>query len=90
MSGIIGSQVSAVITSNSSKTNWLPSDAVVSLGMDKVVFIKDQSGFKTRRVVTGLTYKRSIQILSGLSMTDTVAANGQYLMDSESFIKVNE
>ncbi|WP_394772540.1 efflux RND transporter periplasmic adaptor subunit, partial [Mucilaginibacter sp.] len=86
----IGSQVSAVITSNSPNANWLPLDAVVSLGMDKVVFIKGQIGFKAHKVVTGLTQKGSIQILSGLSMTDTVAANGQYLMDSESFIKVNE
>jgi hypothetical protein len=29
-------------------------------------------------------------VLSGLQLTDSVAANAQYLMDSESFIKVKE
>jgi Cu(I)/Ag(I) efflux system membrane fusion protein len=86
----IGSQVSATIMSDSPNAKWLPSDAVVSLGMDKVVFIKRRLGFKAHKVITGLTNNKSIQILSGLSITDTVAANAQYLMDSESFIKTNE
>jgi Cu(I)/Ag(I) efflux system membrane fusion protein len=33
-------------------------------------------------------YKNMVQILSGLNETDSVAANAQYLTDSESFIKV--
>ncbi|HEK19029.1 MAG: copper transporter [Mucilaginibacter sp.] len=86
----VGSQISAVITSKNPNTSWLPSDALVSLGMDKVVFVKYLTGFKAHRVITGLTNDKSIQILSGLSVKDTVAANAQYLMDSESFIKVNE
>ena len=31
-----------------------------------------------------------MQVLSGLSTTDSVAANAQFLTDSESFIKVNK
>src|SRR5260221_2909475 len=86
----IGSQVKATIFSNSKETNWLPKDAILSLGIDKVVFIKTGGGFKTQKVETGFAYKNKIQILSGLNETDSVAANAQFLTDSESFIKVNQ
>ena len=64
-------------------------DAVLSLGIDKVVFIKASGGFKAHKIETGLTYKNQIQLLSGLNDKDSVAANAQFLTDSESFIKVN-
>jgi len=57
--------------------------------MDKVVFIKTSGGFKVHKVETGLAYKNQIQILSGINETDSVAANAQFLTDSESFIKTN-
>ena len=85
----IGSQVRATIFVNSKEENWLPQDAVLSMGLDKVAFIKTSGGFKAHKIITGLTYKNRIQILSGLEVTDSVAANAQFLTDSESFIKVN-
>jgi Cu(I)/Ag(I) efflux system membrane fusion protein len=85
----IGSQVRATIFVNSKEGTWLPKDAVVSLGIDKVTFIKTMAGFKAQKVLTGLIYKNQIQILSGLNETDSVAANAQFLTDSESFIKIN-
>ena len=85
----IGSQVRATIFVNSKEENWLPQDAVLSMGLDKVAFIKTSGGFKAHKIITGLIYKNRIQILSGLEVTDSVAANAQFLTDSESFIKVN-
>lgn len=86
----VGSQVKATIFVNGKEANWLPKDAVISLGMDKVVFIKTMRGFKAHKVETGLNYKNEIQILSGLTATDSVAANAQFLTDSESFIKIKD
>lgn len=86
----IGSQVNATISGNVRDADWLPEAAIVSLGLDKVVFIKRDIGFKAHKVITGITYKNRIQVLEGLTTRDTVAANSQYLMDSESFIKVKE
>lgn len=86
----IGSQVRATIFGNSQEATWLPTQAVVSLGLDKVVFIKHDIGFKAHKVKTGTTYKNMIQIVEGLSAQDSVVANAQFLMDSESFIKVKE
>jgi Cu(I)/Ag(I) efflux system membrane fusion protein len=84
----IGSQVRAAIFGNSREANWLPTQAVVSLGLEKVVFVKHDIGYKANKVTTGIVYKNKTQILEGLSPQDSVAANAQFLMDSESFIKV--
>lgn len=84
----IGSQVKATIFGNTKNAYWLPKEAVLSLGVGSVVFRKDGDGFKAQKVSTGMLHKNFIQVLSGLSATDSVAVNAEYLMDSESFIKV--
>jgi Cu(I)/Ag(I) efflux system membrane fusion protein len=71
----------------SNETNWLPRDAVLSLGLNNVVLVKEDAGFKVQAVQTGVTANNEIQILSGLNPQDSVASNAQFLMDSESFIK---
>jgi len=86
----IGSQVHATIFGNTANAGWLPKDAVLSLGIDKIVFIKTDRGFKAHKITTGLAYENQLQVLSGLNATDSVAANAQFLTDSESFIKVND
>ena len=86
----IGSQVRAQISTDQEMANWLPKDAVLSLGRDQIVFLKTNGGFQAHKVETGLKYKDQIQIISGLTETDSVAADGQYLADSESFIKVKQ
>ncbi|HXI00020.1 MAG TPA: efflux RND transporter periplasmic adaptor subunit [Sphingobacteriaceae bacterium] len=85
----VGSQFRGKISAYSNAA-WLPSEAVVSLGVDQAVFVKSGAGFKARRIQTGQRTNQKIQIVQGLSTTDSVAANGQFLMDSESFIKINE
>ncbi len=84
----VGSQVKATVIGNTKEANWLPTDAVLSLGMDKMVFQKVKDGFKAHKINTGMVYKDHIQVLSGITEKDSVAANAQYLMDSESFIKI--
>ncbi len=84
----IGSQVRAIIFGNTKDAYWLPKEAVVSLGLDRVVFQRTGDGFKALKINTGITHKNHIQILSGINEADSVAMNAQYLMDSESFIKV--
>jgi membrane fusion protein, copper/silver efflux system len=84
----IGSQVSAIIFGDTKDAYWLPKEAMVSLGLDKVVFQKKERGFQALKISAGITHENHIQVLSGISETDSVAVNAQYLMDSESFIKI--
>jgi Cu(I)/Ag(I) efflux system membrane fusion protein len=86
----IGSQVKATISASVRKATVLPASSVVSLGLDRIVFRKENDGFKAQKVSVGDTYNNRIEILSGLSIRDSVAVNAQFLMDSESFIKINE
>jgi Cu(I)/Ag(I) efflux system membrane fusion protein len=83
----VGSQVTAEIYSKGKKGLWLPASAVISLGANEVAFVKEGGGFMAHKIATGVRVKDNVEVLSGLSTSDTVAINAQYLVDSESFIK---
>ena len=86
----VGSQVRGVIIAHPAMGYWLPKESVTSLGIDKIVFLKVADGFKPKKITTGITTGNNIQITGGLSETDSVAIKAQFLIDSESFIKVKE
>jgi len=83
----VRSPVRAIIFGKNHIANWLPKESVISLGRNKLVFLKTKDGFQTHNVQTGTEYKNQIEIVNGLTPTDSVAVNAQYLMDAESIIK---
>ena len=85
----IGSHVTANIYTKDRDALWLPESAIISLGMHDAAFIKNNGGFMAHKIITGIRSGNEVQIISGLSENDTVAANAQYFMDSESFIKTS-
>jgi membrane fusion protein, copper/silver efflux system len=86
----MGSRVTAAVTGSTEQGSWLPKEAVLSLGRDKIVFLKVPGGFKAHKISTGIQLNSSVQVLAGLSTTDSVAITAQFLADNESFIKTNE
>ena len=86
----VGSQVRATLNVNTPFNNWLPQASVLSLGLHKVVFLKEGNFFKVKEVSTGIVANNLIQVTGGLSSKDSVAANAQFLIDSEGFIKVKQ
>jgi hypothetical protein len=86
----IGSQVKATVFAGDRSAKWLPEEAVLSLGLDKVVFLKKDDAFVAHKIEAGIVNNHLIQVLSGLREQDEVAANAQYLVDSESFIRINQ
>jgi Cu(I)/Ag(I) efflux system membrane fusion protein len=84
----IGSQVKAIIRGAAAQGAWLPREAVLSLGLHQVVLKRENGLFQVSAVQTGIIADSLIQITGGLSAQDSVAADAQFLMDSESFIKV--
>jgi Cu(I)/Ag(I) efflux system membrane fusion protein len=84
----VGSQVKATININTKFDNWLPKESVLSLGLNKIVFLKNGGVFKAQAVSTGITANNLIQITDGLNPKDSVAVNAQFLIDSEGFIRV--
>ena len=55
-----------------------------------MVFLKTSGGFIAHKIQTGIRQENFVQVISGLSVKDTVVANAQYLTDSESFIKTKQ
>jgi multidrug efflux pump subunit AcrA (membrane-fusion protein) len=85
----IGQLVNAEITLPAAESLWVPKVAVLDLGNEKIVFVKDRGVLKPKKVSTGLISGDQIEIRSGLASSDEIAANAQYLIDSESFIKTS-
>ena len=83
----IGQLVRATVQLGSVEALWLPNEAVLDMGLEKVVFTMKQEVFRPTKVVTGTQTNGWIEIKQGLSSSDQVAHNAQYLVDSESFVK---
>ena len=83
----IGHLVNATINLDSKESLWVPKEAVLDLGSQKVVFLKERGVFKPKEVTTGVSTDGMIEIKGGLASSEEIAANAHYLVDSESFIK---
>ncbi|NUQ24564.1 MAG: efflux RND transporter periplasmic adaptor subunit [Saprospiraceae bacterium] len=81
----IGDRVRAIIFSRPAEGWWLPEDAVVALGSQAGVMKKNGDKYEAVAVQTGLRIHGKVQITGGLSPTDSVASNAQFLLDSDSF-----
>ncbi len=66
---------------------WLPRTAVVDLGARQGAFVRRGATFVPGAVQVGQRTAAQVQVLHGLTGTEDVAANGQYLIDSEGFIQ---
>ncbi len=83
----IGSQVTANVFTATKSGLWIPQTAVLALGQNNVAFLKADGGFVAHKIATGVRANDKVQVIAGLNAGDTVAANAQYLIDSEGFIK---
>jgi multidrug efflux pump subunit AcrA (membrane-fusion protein) len=86
----IGHLVKARLESASIEALWVPKESVLDLGVDNIVFVEDRKVLKPKKVVVGARTENAIEIKQGLSSSDKIAANAQYLVDSESFIKTQK
>jgi membrane fusion protein, copper/silver efflux system len=80
--------VNAVIKSPVAAGLVVPASAVIDTGTRQVVWLEKQPGmFEPRDVKVGARVDDKVQILSGLSGGEKVAATGGYLLDSESQLR---
>lgn len=85
----VGQLVKATVFIEVKEALWLPKESVQDLGLQKIVFIKERGVFKPQQVTTGITANNMVMV-KGISSADEIAANAQYLVDSESFIKTKD
>ncbi|MDI1355998.1 MAG: efflux RND transporter periplasmic adaptor subunit [bacterium] len=84
----IGALVKSEIVSRQKSALWLKKEAIIDLGIEKVVFqVTSKNLLKVKRIHIGQVSADMVEIREGLNKDDRVAANAEFLMDSESFIK---
>ncbi|MDO3641472.1 HlyD family efflux transporter periplasmic adaptor subunit [Mucilaginibacter sp. L3T2-6] len=83
----VNSLVKAEIETAKTSRLWIPRTALVDLGQTQIVWLKSGPAFYVKQVKTGGIKGNEIWITKGLQAADSLAANAQYLTDSESFIK---
>lgn len=81
----IGTLLHAKITCTEIQGLWLPRQSVVDLGSAQAVFIKKENHFVARKIEAGFTTDSLVQVIAGLNTGEAVAADAQYMVDSESF-----
>ncbi|MGV3502544.1 MAG: efflux RND transporter periplasmic adaptor subunit [Adhaeribacter sp.] len=86
----VGQLVTARATHSAGTALWLPREAVLDLGTQSVAFRKVGGVFEPVRVTPGGREGNQVQILSGVQPGQVLAADAQFLVDSESFIKVSK
>ena len=85
----VGQQIKGSFLLQKESALCVPASAIVSLGTRQVVFLKKGKSVKPMEVRTGLRSSDWIEVLAGVNRNDTLAANAQFLIDGESFIKTN-
>jgi Cu(I)/Ag(I) efflux system membrane fusion protein len=83
----VNTLIKATIQTGATNGLWIPRSALLDLGKTKIVWLKKGALYKAHEVSTGTINGNEIAVKSGLSATDSLASNAQYLTDSESFIK---
>ncbi len=67
----------------------VPADAVLDSGLKKTVFVDRGNGFfEPREVETGRRYDSRVEILTGLAPGERIVISGNFLIDSESRMKL--
>lgn len=85
---LIGQLITGKASYRTGAALWVPKEAVLDLGTQSVVFLKVNGVFKPIPVQVGQRTDGQVEIQQGLAREDVIAANAQFLIDSESFIRV--
>jgi Cu(I)/Ag(I) efflux system membrane fusion protein len=68
----------------------VPVDAVIDSGLRKTVYVETSDGsFVPRQVETGWRLGDSVEIVSGLTAGERIVASGNFLLDSESRMRLS-
>ncbi len=82
-----GELVTATFTSSANRL-WIPISSKLDLGTQEIVFIKRRGTFRPQVISSGRQSDNWIEVLKGVEPGDSLAYNSQFMVDSESFIKV--
>lgn len=84
-----GALLKATVQTSGRSAIWIPKTAALDLGRQRVVFFKKDGVFQSKKIEVGSMSGDWLEVRSGISENDEIAADAQFLMDSESFVKSN-
>ncbi len=84
-----GALLKASVQASGRSAIWIPKTAALDLGRQRVVFLKKDGVFQSKRIEVGSVSGNWLEVRSGITENDEIAADAQFLMDSESFVKSN-
>lgn len=84
----VGQLVTASFSIPSKDSIWIPISARLDLGTKEIVFTRRRGVFRPKEIVIGRQSGYWIEVVNGLESSDSLAYNAQFMVDSESFIKV--
>ncbi|GEO04993.1 RND transporter [Adhaeribacter aerolatus] len=87
-SALVGQLVTGKIAMATDSALWVPKSAVLDLGSSSVVFRKLNGVFQPIEIIVGKRSDDLVEVQKGLDIQTEIAANAQFLVDSESFIRV--
>ena len=73
-------------TEETASSLWVPVSSLVDTGTRRVVFVSTDAGFMPRPVEPGVRAGDEIEIRSGVTASESVAAGAAFLLDSETQI----
>ena len=85
----VGTLVDGHITIDPVEGLWIPAQAVMDLGKDKIVWVKKDGHFIATKIETGIITKDWVEVYDGITKKDEIAAEAHYLTDSEGFVKIH-
>jgi Cu(I)/Ag(I) efflux system membrane fusion protein len=86
----IGQLASASFIKRSNDSMWIPKSSQIDLGTRKIVFVKKEGMFQPVEIATGNQSENLVQVLKGIDAGASIAYNAQFMIDSESFIKIKK
>lgn len=86
----IGENISATLRPAKTQGVYVPTSSVLSLGLRKIVFVKNGNRYQAREIQTGSRTGDKVEILAGLDSNSLIAKYAHFLIDSESFVEPNE
>ncbi len=66
----------------------IPQDAVIERFGEKVVFVVNRNNAKKRAVILGKESGSDIQIVSGLTVGEKIVVSGQYTIEDDSRVRI--
>ncbi len=69
---------------------WIPSSARIDLGSKEIVFVKEDGVFKPKVITTIKDADGKLEVVQGLTESDSIAYDAHFMIDSESFIKIKD